>query len=500
LHVEDEINAMPLFRYSLKFEHNAQPQLRKTERSTSIVSPAARITRIAVMMLAWVSLTALACNLGASPDSAPPTLAPSTLLAVPTIGYSTPLPGMEATATLPPSTPIATTLYSMLDQVDSDRLMLHVASLENVYTRHVNSVGRTDGTGISAAYDYLSAEFDKITTASEGRLINYSPQPFTMTHAGKPTEQKNLFGVLTGSEAGAGVIVVGAHYDSRTDDLSDGNAYAPGADDNGSGVAAVLELARIMSQYQPRATVIFALFAGEEEGNWGSSAFLEDYIMPNKVDLQVMINLDTIGSWNDPQGNINDTDIRLFADPAHFPSRYAGEMIAFIADQNRTTLKVVLQDRIDREGRFGDHKAFSDRGYAAVRFIEALEDTPNREGRDFTQHVEPEYLMKSTQTVLTILVAMANGPRPPDANNIVVRDNGDGTRRLVWQPIPEASGYVVALRIKDSPVFGQVFNAPGENTAFDCECFTSERYAGLAIAAVSSDGIMGPLSPEYAMP
>jgi hypothetical protein len=486
---------MMLFRDRTKFGE-ITGQL--TPRSAP--SPAARLTRIGLMILAWVSLTALACNLGASPDSAPPTLAPSTLQAVPTIGFSTLMPGVEPTATLPPSTAIATTLYSMLDQVDSDRLMMHVASLENVYTRHVNSVGRTDGTGISAAYDYLSTEFDKITTASEGRLINYSPQPFTMTYNGKETQQKNLFGVLTGSEAGAGVIVVGAHYDSRTDDLSDSNAYAPGADDNGSGVAAVLELARIMSQYQPRATVVFALFAGEEEGNWGSSAFVENYIIANKVDLQVMINLDTIGSWNDPKGNINDAELRLFADPAHFPSRYAGEMLTFIADQNRTTLKVVLQDRIDREGRFGDHKAFSDRGYAAVRFIEALEDTPNREGRDFTQYVEPEYLVKSTQTILTVLMAMANGPRPPDANNIVVRDNGDGSRRLVWQPIPEAAGYVVALRVKDSTVFGQVFNAPGENTAFDCECFTSDRYAGLAIAAVSQDGIMGPLSPEYAMP
>ncbi len=472
-----------------------------TDNPSERPEPSVRLMRIALMMLAWVSLTALACNLGASPDdSRPPTLAPSTLAPVSTIGYSTPIPGQEPTPTLPASTPIATTLYSMLEQVDSDRLMLHVASMENVYTRHVNSVGRTDGTGISAAYDYLSAEFDRITRESEGRLINYSPQRFTMTYNGKTTEQRNLFAVLTGSEAGAGVIVVGAHYDSRTDDLSNSDAYAPGADDNGSGVAAVLELARIMSQYQPRATVVFALFAGEEQGNYGSNHFVEQYIMAHKIDLQVMINLDTIGSWNDRHGNINDTDLRLFADPAHFSSRYAGEMIAFIADQNRTTLKVQLQDRIDREGRFGDHKAFSDRGYAAVRFIEALEDNPNREGRDFAQYVEPEYLVKSTQTILTILVAMANGPRPPDASNIVVRDNGDGTRRLVWQPIPDAAGYVVALRVKDSTVFGQVFNAAGSATAFDCECFTSERYAGLAIAAVSQDGIMGPLSPEYRMP
>ncbi len=465
-------------------------------------APAVRLTRIALMMLAWVSLTALACNLGASPDDArPPTLAPhNTLAAGPTIGYSTPIPGQEPTPTLPPSTPIATTLYTMLEQVDSDRLMLHVASMENVYTRHVNSVGRTDGTGISAAYDYLSAEFDKITLESEGRLLNYSPQRFTMPYNGKTTEQRNLFAVLTGSEAGAGVIVVGAHYDSRTDDLTNSDAYAPGADDNGSGVAAVLELARIMSQYQPRATVVFALFAGEEQGNHGSNYFVEQYIMTGQVDLQVMINLDTIGSWNDQHGNINDSELRLFTDPDHFPSRYAGEMIAFIADQNRTVLNVQLQDSIDRIGRFGDHKAFSDRGYAAVRFIEALEDHPKREGRDLVQYIEPEYLVKSTQTVLTILVAMANGPRPPDANNIIVRDNGDGTRRLVWQPIPDAAGYVVALRVRNSTVFGQVFNASGSATAFDCECFTSERFAGLAIAAVSQDGIMGPLSPEYRMP
>jgi hypothetical protein len=458
------------------------------------------------MTFVWISLVSIACNLGASGDT-PPTLAPRiTNEAVATIGYATPVPGMEFTPTpsIPP-TAVATTLYTMLNQVDGDRLMWHIRQLQDFKTRHVNSADRTDGLGISAAYEYLNGEFNKIQQQSNGLFRNLSPQRFEMNFNGKKTEQKNVVGVIDGTEPGVGAIVIGAHYDSRTNELNDSTSTAPGADDNGSGVAAVIELARILSQHPTRTTVIFALFSGEEQGRYGSRAFVEKYIQQGRgagqgIPVMVMLNLDTIGSNNDGKGNINDTEIRLFADTAHPPSYTMAQMISFIADQNNSDLKVMLQDRIDREGRWGDHMEFYKAGYPAVRFIEALEDHDKREGMDFIEYVEPSYLVKSTRTVLTIVVALADGPRPPDPRNIVVRDNGNGTRRLVWEQVPGAVGYVVALRRPGDKKFEQVFPAQGTDTAYLCDCFTASRYQSFAIAAVSAEGIMGPLSTELAFP
>lgn len=460
-----------------------------------------KLLRNSFLTVVWISLVAVACNLGTTSE-VPPTLAPlSTAQPVSTLGYATLSPDAQATPTSStPPTPLATTLYTMLNQVDETRLIYHIDTLQNFQTRHVNSAARTDGTGIDAAYEYLNAEFNKIQQESNSRFINHSPHPFTMNFNGVATDQRNVFGVINGTEPGNSVIVIGAHYDSRTDDSTDATSAAPGADDNGSGVAAVLELARILSQYPSRASVIFALFAGEEQGNYGSKAFVEDYIKAYNIPVMVMMNLDTIGSNNDGKGNVNDREIRLFADPNDRPSRYMAEMIDFIADQTTTDLTVVLQDRIDREGRWGDHMSFYQAGYPAVRLIEALEDSGKREALDRIEWVEASYLKKSTRTILSITVALANGPHPPDPRNIVIRNTDAGMPRLVWEPVPGAVGYVVALRGLGDRTFDQVFSAPGTTTAYECDCFVSSRFQSLAIAAVNADGIMGPLSIEYAVP
>ncbi len=461
----------------------------------------ARLSRFVLVTLAWISLTALACTVGSSGDR-PPTIAPPpTLPPVATIGYSTPIPGLASAATATPTAlpSTAITLYNMMAQVDGDRLIYHIDSLVQVGSRHVGTIGRTDGTGISAAYDYLRQQYDRIVQESDGRFF-YETQNFPMSVDGVDTTQQNLVGTLYGADPNAGTIVVGAHYDSRADDITDAESNAPGADDNGSGTAAVVELARIMSRSQPRMTVMFVLFSAEEHDRVGSKAFVDHYIVDKLVNLQMMINLDTIGSWNDTDGNINDTEIRLFAEPTHALSRYAAEMITFISQHNRTPLAVLLEDRLDRPGRYGDHESFMRRGYAAVRLVEAVEDSRNRESRDTIDGVEQAYLVKATQTILVVLAVLADGPRPPDVNNIVVRDNGDGTQRLVWEQIPGAVRYVVALRMRGERSFGEVFPINSAETAWDWEYFTSDRYAGLAIAAVSQDGIMGPLSLEYRVP
>lgn len=441
------------------------------------------------------------CNL--TTDDAPPTLMPQPRITdapIPTLGYSTPVPGQESTATSDAvnTAPVGAQLYTLLNQVNAERLYNNIGRLQGFTTRHVNSTQTSDTQGVGAASRWLYNEFLAIQDESKGNFQAFT-HPFTANYNGVQSTQQNIVGIINGTLPNTPAIVIGAHYDSRTDDLTDANAFAPGADDNGSGTAAVLEMARILSKIRPRATLIFVLFAAEEVNRQGSRAFVQDYIVGYNISVKVMINLDTIGSNNAPNGTINDRELRIFsAPPADSQSRNMARMIDFIVDNYSTDLKLIFVEEIDREGRFGDHFSFHEVGIPAIRIIEALEDTPRREGRDTIEYVEPEYLRKSTRTIITIILALSDGMPAP--TNVVIRDMGDNIRRIVWEPVPGATGYIVALRLPGQPTFERQFPAAPDTTAFDCDCFIASNYQSIAVAALNENGIMGPLSAEIRVP
>ena len=124
--------------------------------------------------------------------------------------------------------------------------------------------------------------------------------------------QHNIVGAIGGGEVNAGTIILGAHYDSVGAPIADGDAFAPGANDNGSGVAALLELARIMSAAQSRATLMFVFFSAEEFNRQGSISFAA-WARAKNIDVLGMINVDTIGNVHDRNGNRNDSQIRVFS-------------------------------------------------------------------------------------------------------------------------------------------------------------------------------------------
>ncbi len=441
------------------------------------------------------------CNL--TTNDAPPTLMPQARITdapLPTLGYSTPIPGQEATATsdVVNTAPVGAQLYTLLNQVSADRMYNNIATLQGFYTRHVNSTQTSETEGIGAASRWLYNEFLQIQEESKGNFQTFT-HPFTATYNGIQSSQQNIVGIINGVLPNTPAIVIGAHYDSRTDDLTQSTTFAPGADDNGSGVAAVLEMARTLSKIRPRATVIFVLFAAEEENRQGSRAFVKDYIVGYNISVKVMINIDTVGSNNSPTGVINDREIRIFsAPPEESQSRNIARMLDFIVDNYSTDLKLIFVEEIDREGRYGDHFSFHEIGIPAVRIIEALEDTPRREGRDTLEYVEPEYLRKSTRTLITMVLALTDGMPPP--TNVVIRQMDSNVRRIVWEPVPGATGYIVALRKTGQVTFESQFPAASDTTAFDCDCFTSNNYQSIAVAALNENGIMGPLSEEIRIP
>lgn len=450
-------------------------------------------TLIPILFALWMLLVALACNLT---TSEPPTIIPrATSTPPPTIGYATLSPDELPTQAVTVVAQVDPTLINLTNCIETDRMMLHIDTMQNFGTRHVNSPYNLPSQGIGAAYTYILNAFEQISIQSQRRLTVFS-QEFRINFAGVESSPQNVVAYLTGTETGAGTIVIGAHYDSISLDFEDGSAYAPGANDNASGVAGLIELARCLSLQPHRKSIIFVAFSAEEIGRRGSIAFVNDYIRAFDIDLVGMINLDIIGSQTGPGGSIDDRNIRLFsAGPNESPARHFARTLELIATKHSPNMRIVLQDAQDRAERYGDHMSFSEAGYSAVRFTEALEE-PNRQhnDRDTIDDIQGGYLTRAVQTVLTAVVALGDGPRPP--SNMALRDEANGMRTLVWEAIPDASGYVIAVRPPGAMNYSY-FEIPDPRTNITWDGFVPGRYEGVAVAAVNATGLMGPLSSEF---
>jgi len=458
-------------------------------------------TRNTLSLILWFSLLAIACNLTST--ESPPTIVPRTSIAAtpgPTLGFATQPPGAGGNVvatTIAQQTQVDVEIYNLLNEVQQDRLYTHVDALVNFHTRHANSTQTSLDRGVGAAFNYINNQMKAIQQRHPEHFTVFPDgHEFTMAYNGLESTQRNVVAILQGTEAGAGTIIVGAHYDSRTDNQNDASGYAPGAVDNGSGVAAVLELARVLADKPQRATIMFVLFAAEEVGRVGSREFVQNYLQRYNFSTEdtYMINLDTIGSWNDSEGNINDAEIRVFSPgPNNSPSRQLARTIDFIGFNFGLDLDPILIDGLDRDGRWGDQQSFSDEGYPAVRFIEALEDHYNREGRDTIDKLEPAYLAKSTRTVLGVIMSLSGGPRPP--TNMALRPgNNPEEQYLIWEPVPDAASYIVGVRRAGDLNVSAQFNVVEPRTA---DWGRWREFEAVSIAAVDANGMIGPLSDEY---
>lgn len=450
--------------------------------------------RYCFVIILGFTLLLVACNLGGG-DNAPPTLAPRlTRTPLPTLGYVAAGPARLRGIGVTPASPSDGEIERILGQVESDRLMTHIRTLQDFYTRHVNSTQASLDQGIGAAKAYIGGQFETYRQASGGNLYTFDLPFESVTTDGERRAQSNLAAVIQGTEVGAGTVLVGAHYDSVGRPLDSFEVFAPGANDNASGVAAVLELARIMSQARYKATIMFVLFAAEEVGRQGSKAFAA-WAREDQTDLLAMINVDTIGNVHDGNGLVNDREMRVFsAGPnENSPSRDLARMLNFIGFNYGLDLDLVVQDAIDRENRYGDHFSFSELDFPAVRLINAYEEKINGDPTDTIEYIEAGYLRDATKAILAIVTALADGPRPP--TNIVLR-RGASEAELVWEPVAQATGYLIALR-RPGGLFYERQIVHSE-TSLVWDGFTD--YSGIAIAAKDARGLTGPLSAEISLP
>ena len=264
-----------------------------------------------------------------------------------------------------------------VESISADRLMADVESLVSFGTRHSMSDTTSETRGVGAARRWLLAEMQAIADAPGSRL-EANEQRFMANVRGKEVEMVNVFGYLPASSGDpqARTYVVSGHYDSRASNPMDFTSDAPGADDDASGTAVVIELARIFSTYEFDVNLVFLCADGEELGLFGSKHFCKTALEDGML-IDAMITNDIVGGTQGGNGVEDDLTVRCFSNAEnglHSPSRELARSLVDSAARYVTEAKIQLVLRTDRFGRGGDHIPFDKAGIPALRLTEANEN------------------------------------------------------------------------------------------------------------------------------
>lgn len=333
-------------------------------------------------------------------------------------------------------------LQVLMNQVSRQTLIGYVQTLEGFQTRNTFSATDDPAVGIGAARLWILNEFVRV---GNGRLV-VQTNDFNITTDDGLTVQQNVLATLPGTSPHPGIVVLMAHYDSRTIDPFDGESFAPGANDNASGVAAMIEIARILSSREWNQTVVFAAFSAEEQGRRGSQAYVTERMLAG-AQFDAALNNDIIGGRPGiPQS------IRLFTPgPDTSPPRQLARYINYISGLYLPQFPITMEDGSDREGRFSDHITFLDVGVPAVRLTESLEDPDiQHNARDVSTLIDYDYLVKSTQLSFITIANMIGAPPPPPPPAWAPMADPGGYI-LTWTPNSLAAGYVISFRQAGDP-------------------------------------------------
>lgn len=376
-------------------------------------------------------------------------------------------------------------IKTMIDQVSDKNIEATVRKLVGFGTRHTMSDTLSATTGIGAARNWIKAEFEKYSKASGGRLkVEFDTfiQPADGRRITKDATLKNVLATLPGTDPTDNrIFIVSGHYDSRASGANDAVAKAPGAVDDASGTAVAMELARIMSTQKYGATIIFMAAVGEEQGLYGA-AHLAKKAKAEGWNVSAMITNDIVGNTYGSETNLKDnSSVRVFSEGVPFtetkeqgtlrisigaendgPAREFARYTKEVAERYVDQLEVKLIYRRDRYLRGGDHTAFSQEGFAAVRFTEMNEnfdrqhqDVRNENGRDFgdmPDFADYTYMQKVCRMNLAVLANIAKAPAEPQNVGIVTSDLTNNTT-LRWEAPKSVkpAGYYILMRETTSP-------------------------------------------------
>ncbi len=380
-------------------------------------------------------------------------------------------------------------IVAALKRIDARRIEKDIRTLVSFGTRHALSSQDDPARGVGAAGAWIHGELEKAAAASEGRMTvafdPFDPRDF----AGRDREKvdgmgiheiRNVIAKLEGSEPDR-VIIVSGHYDSRAGRRWDVTSDAPGANDDGSGTAVVMELARVLAPVKTRASIWFACVTAEEEGLWGSS-HLAKFCDENGIVVEAMITNDIVGGAKDEKGFSEDHVLRIFSEgrpqarpdshprrkrqarwpsESDSPSRELARHTARMMELYTPDFRPRLIFRLDRYLRGGDHRPFTLLGYPGIRLTEPKEnyrhqhqDVREEDGvqfGDLPDLVDFAYVGRVARANAASILGAARAPRPPEGVRLLAALTNDST--LFWKKTddPTVKGYRLLMRRTREP-------------------------------------------------
>lgn len=430
-----------------------------------------------------------------------------------------------ATATTAPSasaqsTPRARrpTLTAAAGAVDERALRATITRLVGFGTRHTLSDTRSSTRGIGAARRWTQAQFEGISRACGGCLEIVTPgEAVTGTRVPTPTLVQDVIAIQRGTSDPDRVIVISGHIDSRVTDPLNATSDAPGANDDGSGTAAVIEAARVLSKHRFPATLVFAVLSGEEQGLYGGKV-LANYAKSRGWRVEAQLNNDIVGNTHGQGGEVVRDVVRVFSEgtksvetpeqakarrynggEVDSPSRNIARFIEGLAPRYLTNFKVRMVYRTDRFSRGGDQVPMLEAGYPAVRVTEGAEnydrqhqDLRTENGRrfgDVLEGVDFPYLAQVTRLNVVTMAALASAPPPPEGVAIKGAVTADTT--VSWTPSAGATSYRVWWRETTAPTWEHSREA-GAATALTLPGVNIDDWF-FGVSAISPDGSESPV-------
>ncbi|MFA4892452.1 M20/M25/M40 family metallo-hydrolase [Brevundimonas sp.] len=409
-------------------------------------------------------------------------------------------------------------LHRLAGDVQPERMRTDIEALVGFGTRHTLSETQSDTRGIGAARRWTQGQFEAISRDCDGCLTIFTPSDtVTGPRVPTPTEVVDVVAIQRGTGDPNRVIVISGHIDSRVTDVMNFTADAPGANDDASGVAAVLEAARVLSKHRFDATLVFAALSGEEQGLLGGK-ILADYAQAQGWRVEANLNNDIVGNSEGQSGVRDTTRVRVFSEgtktveteaqeerrrynggEVDSSSRNLARFVDGVADRYLANFDVELIYRTDRYGRGGDQVEMLRHGFPAVRISEGAENYDRQhqdlrtengvEYGDTIEGVDFGYLGQVARLNIVSMAALANAPASPLGVTIEGAVKPDTT--IKWQAVPGAAGYRVWWRSTTAPQWTHSRWAGSATELVLRNIVIDDFFFG--VSAVSEDGYESPV-------
>ena len=378
-------------------------------------------------------------------------------------------------------------IEAMVKEISVDSLAQNLTKLVSFGTRATLSNQSSNTKGIGATRAWILTRFNEYAKASNGRLsafIDTTTYNADKRRVNRPIILGNVVATLKGTDPNdKRIFVISGHLDSRRSNEMDSVGDSPGANDDGSGTVAVMECARVISKHSFPATIIFVTVSGEEQGLLGAY-FMAGKAKKENWKIEAVLNNDIMGSNNSNETNIVDnTRIRVFSEGLSVTdtgrvamqirnlglendgrSRQLARYVKEVGERYVENLEVMMIYRNDRFLRGGDHTAFVENGFAAVRITEMNENYTRQHQDirvekginygDVIEHIDFEYLRKNTSMNLANLANLAKAPAVPEEVKLDVKKLTNSSY-LYWKApkTGAAKGYYILIRETTSPVW-----------------------------------------------